>query len=945
VPPVPLDPDQRAAVDHREGPCLVLAGPGSGKTRVIVERFLALDGEGVAPEQQLVLTYTVKAAGEMRERAEAAHGPFRGEVPLSNFHSFGRRVLRQWGWLIGVPPTFHIADAAERWLHLDAVLTQLQPRSLWNPLRPHDLISALLALIEDAKQELITPDDYGAWCERRRPTVADPVEAALLERHAECAAVYAALLERYRRAAVLDYDDCILLAEQLIREHPAARAAVCDPLAFVMVDEYQDTNYAQARLVEALAPHRNLLVVADDDQAIYKFRGASLANLNRFQRLYPDTRTVVLGRNYRSTRQIVATGQGLIAEAAPETRVTKQLASTRGDGLPVELWQAADERSEVMAVARECRRLIDANTPATGIAWLFRRHVDMRAAMAALQEVGVPYQVHGGGGYFQQPEIKRLLALLTAVHDPGDSQSVLRCLTLPAWRVSNRGRLALVEACRGHDVALHALLLDGVISDLDEADEAVARRCAGDLLELHGRSLDEDVRSLLHDAVSASGFLGILEFDRDLERIQAGANLNKFYELLDAFADWGTDLRLGPALHYLEILRDSGTADDVAAIDPVEDSVSLLTAHSAKGLEWPVVIIAGCVDSRWPGRGGFPARLGLPDDLVPEPPPPGDGVVDEERRLFYVAATRARDRLILCAATRYPRSYADERLSPFLAHAGRDGAPQPVSVPYAPPALQPRPRPAAGLVRERVPVGVRDLRDFNDCPRRYEYRRRYRIPVQRSPQQLYGELVHGVLEAAAMMRLAGGDAGAEEVAALWRSSWAAAHGPKGAQPQLREYGEQQLRRYAQSDAWREATIVEVERDFTLPLDAADLRGRFDRIDAAGGGARVVVDYKTGPVRDVDSVARDLQVRAYAVALAQREATDEVAVEVHHLQTGEVARVDFDAARLRRAFGHLSARTAELAAAWRERSFPPRPAAHRCRGCDFRIVCDEGREAL
>ena len=172
MPSVPLDPDQQAAVDHREGACLVLAGPGSGKTRVIVERFLELCASGVGAAEQLVLTYTVKAAAEMRSRAEALHGPFGDEVPLVNFHSFGRRILRQWGWRVGVPASFHIADAAERWLHLEAVLAEMRPRTLWNPLRPHDLVGPLLHLIETAKQELITPEEYAAWAagqERANP--------------------------------------------------------------------------------------------------------------------------------------------------------------------------------------------------------------------------------------------------------------------------------------------------------------------------------------------------------------------------------------------------------------------------------------------------------------------------------------------------------------------------------------------------------------------------------------------------------------------------------------------------------------------------------------------------------------------------------------------------------------------------------------------------------
>ena len=226
-----------------------------------------------------------------------------------------------------------IADAAERWLHVEAVLEELRPALLWNPLRPHDLMDPLLDIIGTAKQELVTPDAYAAWASARLETSEDPAERIVLERHADVARVYARLDERYRRAGVFDFDDCILYAERLIREQPAARSAIADRITHVMVDEYQDTNYAQAKLVETLVSgHRNLFVVADDDQSIYKFRGASRANLDRFSREYPEHRQLVLTHNYRSTDQIVTASRAVISVASPATRIEKHLVADRGRG-------------------------------------------------------------------------------------------------------------------------------------------------------------------------------------------------------------------------------------------------------------------------------------------------------------------------------------------------------------------------------------------------------------------------------------------------------------------------------------------------------------------------------------------------------------------------------------------------------------------------------------
>lgn len=952
MPSVPLDPDQQAAVDHREGPCLVLAGPGSGKTRVIVERFLALAGEGLPPRHQLVLTYTVKAAQEMRDRAERVHGPFSGDVPLTNFHSFARRVVREWGWLVGVPASFRVPDEAEQWLHLDAVLAALRPRTLWNPLRPHDQIYDLLRLFGAAKQELVTPQQYARWATETLAQCSDPVERALLERQEECAAVYAALQERYKQHALLDHDDCIQLGEELLREHEAVRHAVAESLGQVMVDEYQDTNYAQARLVETLVQsHRNILVVADDDQAIYKFRGASLANLNRFRRIYPEQATIVLRRNYRSTRQIVTTCRAVIAAAAAESRITKDLEAARGDSAHhVELWEAPDERSEMLAVAAECRRLLDNGEALRGadIAILFRQHGDMRAAMAAMQEAGVPYQVHGGRGYFVQPEVKDLLALLALIDDPRDSQAMIRCLHLPAWRVSAHGRRRLVELCQASDVPLLDLVHAGAATrELSDEDAAALRRCAEHIAELHALTTREDARSIFHQAMEVTEYYrAVVELERHIERMQAGANINKFDELLESFTEWTKDHRLSTARRYLQILRDSGAADEVAPIEPVEDGVLLMTCHAAKGLEWPVVFVPRCVESRWPGRGGFGTRLTLPNELVPEEPPEGESGVDEERRLFYVAATRARDRLVLTRAGRYPRSYSDERLTPFIA-AVRDVEAQPVAraVEYAWQPVRRRARAAGAIDPARRRWSVSALRDFKACPRRFQYREVYRMPTHDSVQGWYGEMMHRTLQRGGARRQAGQEVGGEELCVIWREEYDAHDGPKGLYPDLRRYGEEQLRRYAATPSWRDAVITAVEENFILGLDAGvELRGRFDRVDAPYEGPPTVVDYKTGPPREAEALRSDLQVRAYAVALANRAEVDQVAVELHHLQTGEATRLVFAAKDLQRFTNHLSASTAELARAWRENEFPPRPSAWQCRRCDYRTVCDEGREA-
>jgi CRISPR/Cas system-associated exonuclease Cas4 (RecB family) len=372
--------------------------------------------------------------------------------------------------------------------------------------------------------------------------------------------------------------------------------------------------------------------------------------------------------------------------------------------------------------------------------------------------------------------------------------------------------------------------------------------------------------------------------------------------------------------------------------------VVLHTAHGAKGLEWPVVFLSHCATDTWAGRSHRALDIQLPDDLVPEPAPLGDAAVDEERRLFYVAATRARDRLVFTWARKYPRRFYDQTCTPFLSGVRDDWAMW-VDVPSAAPVPPVRRVRSRGTPMPAHPsLSVSDLRAFKECPRRFEYRKIWKLPVRDSVQSWYGTLIHEVLRVAATQRMAGMDIDGDAIAALWHEAWQVSRGPKGQHPELLSAGEEQLRRYLETPAWLDAHIESVEDRVVMQMNGAEIVGRFDRVDTGTGSTPTVVDYKTSRPRTAESVNGDLQVRAYAVAMAQRTGSHEAAVELHYLQTGEVARIEFDREFLDRSGRQLSATTDELVRAWRDGDFPPRPSRWQCSKCEFRTVCDEGREA-
>ena len=471
------------------------------------------------------------------------------------------------------------------------------------------------------------------------------------------------------------------------------------------------------------------------------------------------------------------------------------------------------------------------------IAWLFRQHVDMQPAMRALRQCGVPYQVAGGRGFFQEREIKDALALLAAIEDPDDSQAVLRCLTLPGWGVTTAGRVALVRAAHQHDVpAGRARRRCGRRGSRRAWTWRPRSECVQDIHELHAASQREDVRDLFQLALEASGFLGIIDEQSGVARLQMGANLNKLGELLETFADWSDDRRVSTALRYLGVLRDSREGGELPSIEAIEDGVVLLTAHGSKGLEWPVVFLSRCTERRWQGRTTSSSDLQLPDDLVPEPPPPGDVAVDEERRLFYVASTRARDRLVYTWARSYPQPSSEESCTPFLTMAMslRGGSVLSKELPADSTVAVRAPRPAGAPVLQRLSIAVSDLGVFRSCPRRYNYLRRWHLPVRPDARSWYGTMIHEVLRSAATRRIAGEAVSGDVVASMWHAAWEQSRGPKGRHAELRAHGEEQLRRYLESPGWIDTTIDQVEEPVTISLDHADAAGRFDRVDTTPG---------------------------------------------------------------------------------------------------------------
>jgi DNA helicase-2/ATP-dependent DNA helicase PcrA len=607
---ITLNAAQRAAVEHGLGPLLVLAGAGSGKTRVLTARVARIVEElGVPPHRVLAVTFTNKAAGEMRARiARLLHDEPRG-MWIGTFHGIGARLLRLHADRVGRTPEYTIYDEDDTL----AVIKRLMEREKVSV--KEFAPKAVAAAISDAKNALVPPDEYARLA-------MTPLTRAV-------APVYAALEPAFRAQNAVSFDDLLILPVQLLSAHEELRAHYADRFAHVLVDEYQDTNHAQYEFVRLLSgPQGNVAVVGDDDQSIYGWRGADVRNILDFERDYPGARVVRLEENYRSTPGILALANVVIAQNA--ARRGKTLRATRPGGEPVTVLKALDDRDEADAIADaiEARRLNLRERPAE-MAVLYRTNAQSRAIEESLRRRSIPYRLVGAVRFYDRREVRDLLAWLRLTANPADDEAFRRAIGAPRRGIGDSTLELLAAAARDRGIAL--LEMARRVGELDGVRPAT-RQALGDVATLADRfrasAADASVDRLILEILQATGYDEALRAEgaEGLDRLD---NVRAMVEgAAETVVDDGGELGLRPLDHFLQKAMLVTAADQLG---PDADAVTLMTVHTAKGLEFPVVFIAGLEDGLFPLGRAF-------DD---------PDLLEEERRLLYVGITRAERKLTL----------------------------------------------------------------------------------------------------------------------------------------------------------------------------------------------------------------------------------------------------------------------------------------------------------
>ncbi len=1010
-----LNAEQRRAVCHDEGPLLVVAGAGTGKTQVITRRIAWLIGTRRArPSEILALTFTDKAAEEMQARVDQLVPYGYTDAVISTFHAFGDRIVREFALELGLPTDTRVLTRPEVVIFLRERLFEFaldEYRPLGDPTR---FLGALAGLFSRCKDEDVSPQSYldfaaglakaaggaaaggvAAGGVAAGGVAADEVEALRerARRESELARAYARYQELLREAGLIDFGDQVSLTLRLLRESPAARWELQRRFRYVLVDEFQDTNSAQSELVELLtATHGNVVVVGDDDQSIYKFRGAAISNILEFRRRHPHCRQVVLRRNYRSRAPILDASYRLVRFNDPDrlefrNGIDKRLIAERhGEERPVRHMAFATGSDEADWVAREIAGRVASGARPKEFAILLRANADADPVLRSLNLAAVPWRFSGTSGLYSRPEIRLLLAFLRSIADLSSSVDMYALAASEVYGLGGEDLTAIVNAARRRNRSLwdvmEGLTRQPGLLRLGSETRAILERLVGDVRRYTELAHERPAGEVLYQFLRGSGMLSKLASTESVAAEEALQNIARFFEIVRSQSDLLPDDRVVFVAGHLQTLIDAGDDPATAEVDPDADAVAVLTVHKAKGLEFPVVFMIGLVDGRFPARTRR-EPLGLPTELVNEVLPEGDAHLQEERRLFYVGMTRARDELFLSHAADYGGRRA-RRVSQFVLEAldlpaasstariSADAAQSPLErlasfEPKAAPA-----EPGRGVVEGPLSLSFYQVDDYLTCPLKYKYVHVLRVPIAPHHSIVYGSALHQAVQEFHRRQAKGYLMSDEELDAAFERAWSNEGFLTREHEEARlAAGRAALRRFREGQLRPGAVVpAYVEREFSFLLDGDRIRGRMDRVDIErlppGEGAAApgrdgdeerqhadvtspalpglhpervtITDYKSSDVRDparAKERARDsLQLQIYAMAFQAESGRLPDALQLWFLESGLVGRVEVEEKRLDKARSSIRLAAAGI----RSLNFEATPEYLACGYCAFRDIC-------
>ncbi|OGG01313.1 hypothetical protein A2Z33_05360 [Candidatus Gottesmanbacteria bacterium RBG_16_52_11] len=972
-----LNPDQKKAVKFGNGPLLIIAGAGTGKTTVVTERIRHLISTGKCkPQEILALTFTEKASREMEERVDRAMPYGLPEMWISTFHSFCDRVLRAEAINIGLDPAFKLMTEAETIQFFRSHLFEFD-LSYFRPLgNPAKFISGMITHFSRLKDEDIKPGEYLEWAEKlSRKKRRSKEEKLDTVKYLELANGFRKYEELKVSAGCADYADLISNTLKLLRTRIDILGRYRKQFRYILIDEFQDTNHAQNELALLLAGQdRNITVVGDDDQAIYRFRGAAVSNILTFRQHFPDAEIIVLTKNYRSTKEILDRSYDLIQHNNPDRLeaaegIDKKLDSMRRvNGGKINLVYTDRVENEAEQLAGKIKKIKESG-PGDGktyewsdFAVLVRANNHAEPFIRAFSRAGIPYQFLGPGQLFRQAEVKDLVAYLKVLADFSDSVAAYRVMTMDFLGLSPRDMAVLLSFAKRYGLSLFEATEktvgqagdgNGVADNepVPQVSPGGQQQCIR-FVAMVGRHMklikSETAGQILYYFLEDTGLLKQLTGYKTVRGERIAGNIAKFFDKLKSYEINHDDASVFAVVDWIDLSLALGESPLASDTDwSVNNAVNILTVHSAKGLEFPVVFMVNLVGARFPTTERR-EQIPIPEELIKELLPVGDFHLEEERRLFYVGMTRARDRLIFTAAKYYGEGKREKKISPFVAEAlGSEGAPDLVTL-SSPDSQLPllewsRPAQSGAEDAGRHPVSFlsfSQLDTFETCPLKYKYRYVLRIPVPPSAALTFGDTVHRTLKSFYDRLKKGDKPSVNLLLRIFRSHWSpVGYGHKPYEEKMKQRGEAMLKSYYRTGFSPDRLPGEMEYPFRIRIsEGLTVGGKIDRIDRLPDGTVEIIDYKTGNAPKSKDAASDMQLTLYALAAAGQPDLgadpDRTLVSFYFLEDQTKMSASRSADELASARRKIADKAAQIGSS----EFAPTPGKH-CDFCEFRLICE------
>ena len=975
-----LNKEQREVIDHGRGPLLIIAGAGTGKTTVITKRIKNLILKKHIPASQiLALTFTDKASREMEERIDIEMPYGYTQMWISTFHSFCDRILRTEAIHIGLNPSYRLMTEAESLLFLRNHIFQFK-LDYFRPLgNPNKFLEGMLQHFSRLKDEDVSPNEYLRWAKAQ----SSKIDQEEIKKNLELALAFKVYEELKVKEGVMDFSDLIANTLRLFRTRKNILKIYQDQFLYILVDEFQDTNFAQNQLAILLSGERkNITVVGDDDQAIYRWRGAAISNIIQFKKQFPDAKIVTLTQNYRSTQEILDSAYRLVQFNNPDRleikeNINKKLSSQRKvKAYPIELFYEERVEDEADRVVKKIQELTMNHEPSTNyqykdIAILVRANDHAQGFVKALQRYNIPYQFLGPGRLFRQEEIKDLIAYLKVLYNFEDSLSLYRVLTLPVFNLEARDIASLLNFAKRKSLRLFEALEK--ITESPQTQEIILKNDAQekikkivDMIKRHLKRVPTDSSpQILYYFLEDSGMLKqfLAPVDANTKKYQ---NIAKFFDKLKSFEVEHEDARIFPVVDWIDLSMQMGESPLASDIDWSENNaVNILTIHSSKGLEFPVVFLVNLVSLRFPTRERR-EQIPVPVNLIKEILPVGDYHLQEERRLFYVGMTRARDRLFFTASNFYGEGKRERKLSPFVYEAqgqeviekilGKQKREltivQPSLLDWAPNAQAIRP-----TTRDQMPktsinyLSYSQIQTFKVCPLHYKLQYLLRIPYQPRAALSFGSSVHSALRDFYQKSIQNNNLKAKDIIPILEQSWIdEGYDNKDHKKEALDRAKHILLQYLKANYETKTDAIKpiaIEMPFNFFIrdpyrQMLNLKvgGKIDRIDKIDANRIEIIDYKTGRnLPDQKELADNLQLTLYALAATQinnslfNKKPEDIILSLHYLEEEKKLTTTRTAKQLKEA----KTKILEVAEEIKKSDFTCSKSSI-CQNCEYKILC-------